>query len=73
MLDRMTRKEAAAYLHISTDTLDRRRAAGKISAIQDGGLVFYEKKDLDRYHESLKPKPLIDIYSTLRKRRVKSA
>jgi len=73
-MDRMTRKEAADYLRISTDTLDNRRAEGKISAVQDGGRIFYEQSELDRYHESLKVKPALPFHGgTLRKRRVKTA
>jgi excisionase family DNA binding protein len=44
----MTEKEAAEYLRLSTKTLQRRRRAGQISYIRDGG-IRYIREDLDAY------------------------
>lgn len=46
----LTRYEAAAYLGMSVDTLDRLRAAGRIMACQvSARLVKYRQSDLDAY------------------------
>lgn len=48
----LTRHEAAAYLGISVDTLDRLRAAGRLLALQvSARLVRYRQADLDAYLE----------------------
>lgn len=44
----LTEAEAARYLRLSTKTLQRRRRAGQLSFIRDGG-VRYMKEDLDAY------------------------
>jgi len=44
----MTETEAAVYVRRSKKTLQRRRAAGQIAFIQDGG-ILYKKSDLDEY------------------------
>lgn len=46
----LTRYEAAAYLGVSVDTLDRLRAAQRIPACQvSKRLVKYRQRDLDTY------------------------
>ena len=47
----MSRAEAAQYLGISTRTLDRRVAEGKIRYISScrGGKIHYRDSDLERY------------------------
>lgn len=47
----MSRAEAAQYLGISTRTLDRRAAQGKIRYISScrGGRIQYRDSDLERY------------------------
>lgn len=74
-MERLRRKKAAEYLSMSKETLDKRRAAGKITAIKDGGMIFYEKTELDRYLNSLKvPQPApVPIGWTYRKRRPRKA
>ena len=42
----ITRKEAAAVLSISEDTLDMLRANGKIQAITIGARVYYSPDEL---------------------------
>ncbi len=44
----MTEPEAAEYLRLSAKTLQRRRTAGQISFIRDGG-IRYLLSDLDAY------------------------
>lgn len=46
----LTRYEAAEYLGVSVDTLDRLRAAGRLTACQvSARLVKYRQADLDAY------------------------
>ena len=46
----LSRASAAEYLDISTDTLDRLRAAGKIEAFRAGGrLVRFRRAELDAF------------------------
>ncbi|RAK51633.1 hypothetical protein DJ017_17510 [Phenylobacterium soli] len=46
----ISRQEAADYLGISTDTLDRLRASGRLPALQvSARLIRYRKRDLDEY------------------------
>ena len=47
--DMLTRKQAAAYLHIGVQVLMSERNAGNIIGFQIGGLWFFERKDLDEY------------------------
>lgn len=50
MKDILSRKDAAAYLDMSTDTLDRLRADGVIQASQvSRRLIKYRRHDLDAY------------------------
>lgn len=50
MKDILSRKDAAAYLDMSTDTLDRLRADGAIPASQvSRRLIKYRRHDLDAY------------------------
>lgn len=71
MISRMTKKESATYLRIGLTKLDELRSSGKIAPIIDGGRVFYEQQELERYHNSLRVRPenLSDVYGTYRKRR----
>lgn len=48
----LSRADAARYLGVSTDTLDRLRASGRIHASQvSARLVKYRTRDLDAYLE----------------------
>lgn len=49
-----TRKEAAALLSISTDTLDMLRCAGKLQSYWIGSRVYIKSTDLDRFVATLK-------------------
>lgn len=44
-----TRKEAAEALRISTDTLDRLNASGKIARINIGSRVYYTPEALQNF------------------------
>lgn len=49
----LTRDQAASYLDISTDTLDRLRQAGKLKAAQlSSRIVRYRRVDLEEYIET---------------------
>lgn len=45
--DWMTRKEVAAYLRISTRTVDRWREAGFLKAYPRGGRILYRRSEVD--------------------------
>lgn len=49
-----TRKEAAALLSVSVDTLDALRCAGKIMSYWIGSRVYIKSTDLDRFVATLK-------------------
>lgn len=49
-----TRKEAAALLSVSVDTLDVLRCAGKIMSYWIGSRVYIKSTDLDRFVATLK-------------------
>lgn len=45
----ITRKEAAASLSISVDTLDELRAAGKIRSVNIGARVYFSPDELKSF------------------------
>jgi excisionase family DNA binding protein len=45
----LSREDAAAYIGVSTDSLDRSRARGEITAFTVGRLVRYKLAELDAY------------------------
>lgn len=49
----MDREEAAAYLGISVQTLERRVAKAKIRSYKDGWLRKFRRVDLDEYRARL--------------------
>lgn len=49
--------DAAAYLGISRDTIDREKRAGRISPKYVGRKPIYPIKELDRYLEELPSEP----------------
>lgn len=49
-----TRKQAAALLSISVDTLDMLRCAGKLQGYWIGSRVYIKSADLERYVATMK-------------------
>lgn len=73
MVTLLTRRDAAARLNISDDTLDRLRRAGKIAFIQHtpNGKVWFTEDAISEYlARSTHPAvPVVAVRDTYRKRR----